>query len=42
MSARPVNGRTRGRHSLAGAIAVGALIASIAFVIFAVAGGFRP
>ncbi len=42
MSSRPANGRIRGHHSLSGAIAVGVLIASVAFVVFAVAGGFRP
>lgn len=42
MSGRPINGRIRGHHSFAGAVAVGVLIASIAVVIFAVVGGFRP
>lgn len=42
MSSRPANGRIRGHHSFAGAIAVGVLIASIAVVIFALVGGFRP
>ncbi len=42
MNGRPRNGRMRGQHSFAGAFAVGALIASLAFGIFAIAGGFRP
>lgn len=42
MSGRPINGRMRGHHSFAGALAVGVLVASIAIVIFALVGGFRP
>lgn len=42
MIGRPVNGRIRGHHSLAGALAVAVFIASIAVCIFIVAGGARP
>lgn len=42
MSGRPFHGRMRGHHSLAGEFSVAMLIAAVAIVIFALAGGFRP
>lgn len=41
MSARPANGRMRGDHFFSLALAVGVLIASVAFIIFVLCGGAR-
>ncbi len=42
MKPQPSISRQRGVHSLAGALAVGILIAACAFVIFIAATGGRP
>ncbi|WP_287377311.1 hypothetical protein [Mesorhizobium sp.] len=39
MTARPHNGRMRGNHSLSLTLAIGVLIAAVAFIIFVMCGG---